>query len=94
MFKKSSDDFNSQTERNLKGKELEKNGDIEKAIELYELNVRSEFPGNFPYDCLAIIYRKKKNYDEEIRVLQKAIEVFVGERIKRNRGTQRIEGRL
>ena len=37
---------NLQAERNLKGAEFEKTGDLEKAIELYEENVAEGFKGN------------------------------------------------
>jgi tetratricopeptide (TPR) repeat protein len=63
-------------DRNLTGKELEKEGYVDNAIELYELNVKARFEGNSPYDRLTIIYRKRKQYDEEIRVLEQAISVF------------------
>jgi tetratricopeptide (TPR) repeat protein len=69
-------DFNLQVERNLKGIELERAGEVEKAIELYEANISEEFEGNHPYDRLAIIYRKYGRIDDEIRVLQEAIQVF------------------
>jgi tetratricopeptide (TPR) repeat protein len=68
--------FNKQVERNLKGEELEKQGDIEGAAALYEQNIKESFPGTQPYDRLQVIYRKQKNYDEEIRVINRAIEVF------------------
>lgn len=68
--------FDKQVERNLKGKEFEKQKDIESAIALYELNVKDEFGGTHPYDRLAILYRKQKKYDDEIRIINKAIEVF------------------
>lgn len=61
---------------NLKALELEKQGDVDTAITLYEKNVSHRFDGNCPYDRLAIIYRKKKDYDNEIRVLETAIDVF------------------
>jgi tetratricopeptide (TPR) repeat protein len=63
-------------DRNLKGIELEKEGYVDNAIELYELNVKARFDGNGPYDRLATIYRKRKQYDEEIRVLEQAVNVF------------------
>lgn len=63
-------------DRNLKGIELEKKGDIENAIILYEENVVDEFEGAHPYQRLAVIYRKRKQYDDEIKVLKKAIQVF------------------
>ncbi len=64
---------------NLKAMELEKRGDVDTAIMLYEKNVSHHFDGNFPYDRLAIIYRKKKDYDNEIRILETAIDVFTHE---------------
>lgn len=63
-------------QRNLAGIEAEKAGDIDRAIELYEQNVKEKFDGNHPYDRLAIIYHKQKKYDDEERVLLAAIDVF------------------
>lgn len=63
-------------ERNLKGRELEKRGDIEEAIRLYEQNVVDKADTPFPYNRLAIIYRKQKRLDDEIRVLEKAIKAY------------------
>lgn len=68
--------FNKQSERNLKGEELEKQGDIKGAAMLYEQNLKEGFPGTHPYDRLGILYEKEKNYEEEIRVINRAIEVF------------------
>jgi len=65
-----------QLERNLKGKELEKIGDVDGAIKLYENNAAEGCEGNHPYDRLAIIYRRKKQYLDEIRILERAIFVF------------------
>jgi len=62
--------------RNMKGIELEKQGKIDEAIELYEQNIAENCDGSHPYMRLAILYRKKKSYDNEIRVLKKAIYVF------------------
>ena len=67
---------NLQAERNLKGAEFEKNGNLEKAIELYEENVAESFKGNHPYDRLATIYKNQNDIDNEIRVLEKAIVVY------------------
>lgn len=68
--------FEKQVERNLKGSQFEKDGQIDKAVRLYERNVQENFEGNHPYDRLAIIYRKRNQIDDEIRVLEKAIWVF------------------
>jgi len=63
-------------ERNLEGQKLEKMGLIENAIEYYLANVNDQFDGNHPYDRLTTIYRKRKQYDKEIEILEKAIWVF------------------
>lgn len=68
--------FDKQLERNLKAKKLEKAGNIDGAIRLYEENIEENFEGNYPYDRLAIIYKKRNQINEEIRVLKKAIWVF------------------
>ncbi len=70
------DNFNKQMKRNLKGIELEKSGQLGKAIELYEENIRESFIGDHPYNRLAIIYKKQKKEKDQIRVLEKAIWVF------------------
>jgi hypothetical protein len=54
----------------------EKEGDLESAIAMYEANLRDGFEGNRPYDRLAIIYRKQNRADDEVRVLERAVEVF------------------
>ncbi|OXS61555.1 hypothetical protein B1B00_09095 [Bacillus sp. DSM 27956] len=73
---KKNSNFDTQLERNLKGKKLESQGKVEEAKELYLQNVNEGFDGNHPYDRLAIIFRKEKAYDKEIEVLEKAIYVF------------------
>ena len=70
------DKFDIQVERNLRGIELEKSGQIDKAIELYEENVRERFEGSHPYRRFAIIYRKLGMIEDEIRILEEAISVF------------------
>jgi len=67
---------NNMVNRNLKGRELEKECKIDEAIELYEKNIKEEFDGNYPYERLAIIYSKKGLLEDEIRVLEKAVWVF------------------
>jgi tetratricopeptide (TPR) repeat protein len=68
--------FEKQVERNLKGVQFEKEGQIDRSIELYEANIKENFEGNHPYDRLAAIYRKQGRVDDEIRVLEKAVWVF------------------
>lgn len=73
---KKSSSLNVQVDRNLEGKRLEKNGQIDKTIELYEKNVEEGFDGSHPYARLAIIYRKRKQFDDEIRILEKAVSLY------------------
>jgi len=68
--------FESQAERNLIGIELEEAGRIDEAILIYEQNVKGNFEGSHPYTRLAIIYRKRKQIDDEIRILKKAARKF------------------
>ncbi len=65
-----------QTARNLAGLEAEQAGHVEQAIALYEWNAREGFPGDWPYGRLVAIYEKRQAYDEAVRVLERAIEVF------------------
>lgn len=68
--------FDTQVQRNLMGKRLEKEGRVLEARVLYEANISESFEGSFPYRRSAILYRKRKSIDEEIRVLEKAVSVF------------------
>ena len=71
-----SNNFDAQVQRNLLGRQLEKDGRVLDAMALYEANISEDFEGSFPYRRLAIIYRKRKLLSEEVRVLEKAISVF------------------
>jgi hypothetical protein len=62
-------------ERNNRGIELEKNGNIESAIIIYEISVADDFFGTHPYDRLRIFYNKKKWYKDAIRVCQAYLDL-------------------
>ena len=55
-------------ERNLQGIKLERAGEIEKAIELYEQNIKDLYLGSHPYDRLSAIYIQRNQYEDGIRV--------------------------
>lgn len=62
---------------NDKGTALEKAGDIAQAIEVYESNIAEGcYPAAHSFDRLMILYRKAKDYANEIRVIQQAIKVL------------------
>ncbi len=62
--------------RNNSGIDLEKSGKIDDAIIVYEENVNDNVVATHSYDRLMIIYRRRKNYINEIRIIKTAIDVF------------------
>lgn len=67
-------------ELNNKGMAQEKSGEIDLAIETYEENIKScHIQAHHSYDRLMILYRKRKDYQNELRVIDAALEVFKGE---------------
>lgn len=65
------------------GVDLEKEGMIEEAIKAYEKAIIPKLPAKHPYERLAVLYRKKKDYENEIRVIKIAIDVFMKENERR-----------
>jgi len=63
-------------ERNQAAREAEKDDDLNKAIRFYEQNIREDYADKFAFERLMIIYRKHKEYENELRVIQRGIEVF------------------
>lgn len=62
---------------NNKGIELEKLGEIDAAISIYEQNIDGNcYPAFHSFDRLLVLYRKSKMYENEKRVCVKAIEVL------------------
>lgn len=64
------------TSCNLGGIELEKSGDIQGAIALYEENIAMHSTAIHSYERLMIIYHRLKDYENEKRVIETAIQVF------------------
>lgn len=67
------DDFAS---RNAKAKELEEEGYLDNAIEMYLENTSEDDTSPYPFKRLAIIYRKRKDFDNEILIINKALDMF------------------
>lgn len=67
--------LNVMVDRNLNGRTLETQGEEDKAIALYEENVSDLFDGDYPYDRLRVIYTKRKQLTEAIRVCRTFIEI-------------------
>lgn len=75
-YKKNEIDLQQTTDNNNKGIALEKEGNIASAIEVYEANLKIGYPATHSYKRLMVIYHKEKRYEDEIRVIKKAIGMF------------------
>lgn len=67
------------SELNSKGVELEKRGEIPAAIATYEECIKLRYPAIHAYWRLAVLYRKAKDKENELRVIRVALEVFPGD---------------
>lgn len=65
------------------GIDLEKEKMIDESISVYEKAIVSQLPVTHPYNRLMILYRKKKDYENEIRIINIAIRVFMKENERR-----------
>lgn len=59
-----------------KAKEAEADGELEQAAGMYERVINEKSIDDFPYDRLMIIYRKLKQYKDELRIINKAIKLY------------------
>lgn len=60
---------------NNKGIQLEKEGRIDEAISIYEQAIQIDYPTSHPYDRLMVIYRRHKDFANEIRIIKAAISM-------------------
>jgi len=56
--------------------ELERDGELEKAAPLYEDALKQHPLEELPYTRLMIIYRKLKNYEAELKIINKGLKAF------------------
>lgn len=70
-------------DRNSKGIIAERSGDIDTAIKLYEENIADGYPATHSYSRLAIIYRKLERFEDELRILDRTIDVYSKENDRR-----------
>jgi tetratricopeptide (TPR) repeat protein len=60
---------------NNEGTAYEKECNIDEAIRCYEQNIgENAYPACHAYDRLMVIYRKRKDYDSELRVIDEALK--------------------
>jgi tetratricopeptide (TPR) repeat protein len=67
------------------GIEAQGNGEIEQAINIYELLLSRNFDGTAPYRGLCEIYHNQGRFKEEIRVIKHLRKVTPKERYKSNK---------
>ncbi len=60
--------------RNAIGEQKESEGKFDDAIRVYEANVDEGANTLFPYERLAILYKRKKDFRNEQRIIKKAIK--------------------
>ena len=59
-----------------KAKEAEENGETDNATMLYERALKKEPHNELPYNRLMVLYSKEKNYEDELKILNKGIRAF------------------
>ena len=62
-------------DKNLNGKNLETQGKVNEAIALYEENISDLFDGSHSYERLRVIYTKRNQLADAIRVCRAYIEI-------------------
>jgi hypothetical protein len=67
--------FESAMERHEEAAKAEQGGDPEKAICLYETSVAEGFVGSHPYERLASLYERRRDYREALRVSEIFIQI-------------------
>ena len=63
-------------ERNDSARLAEQEDNLDRAIRLYEQNIKENYADEFAFERLMIIYRKQKEYKDELRVIKRGIELF------------------
>lgn len=64
------------TDRIKEGQEFEKQKELDKAICIYEEVIATNYPKKLPYQRLCIVYRKKKDYEKELDICDRAIQIL------------------
>jgi hypothetical protein len=63
-------------ERNTQARLAEQSGNIDRAVKLYEQNIKENYADEFAFDRLMVIYRKQKDYKDELRVINRGVALF------------------
>jgi hypothetical protein len=83
--------FEAAMQRNEEAEKALEGGDTERAINLYEISVREEFVGSYPYERLASVYESRHNPAEALRVCEAFTQLAASGKMPR--GAQRSADR-
>jgi tetratricopeptide (TPR) repeat protein len=83
--------FEAAMQRNEEAERAERNGDPERAIQLYETSIAEEFVGSHPYERLASLYERRRNPAEALRVYEAVLKLAASGKMPR--GAQRSADR-
>jgi len=76
--------FTPLVDRNTDAIKMEKRGRIDEAIVLYEMNVQDKVRALIPYERLRVLYTRRGDYENAIRICQEAMR-NLPDRVKRKR---------
>ena len=83
--------FEAAMQRNEEAERAVHNGDLERAIQLYETSIAEEFVGSHPYERLASLYERRRKPAEALRVCEAFTKLAASGKMPR--GAQRSADR-
>ena len=83
--------FEAAMERHAEAARAEQTGDPEKAIRLYEISVSEGFVGSHPYERLASLHERRRDYEAALRVCEAYLQLATSGTLPR--GAQRSADR-
>ena len=83
--------FEAAMERHAEAERALQSGDPERAIQLYEISVSEGFVGSHPYERLASLHERRRDYEAALRVSETFVQLAASGRMPR--GAQRSADR-
>lgn len=79
-------------ERNFAAMEAERRGEVDRAVVLYEQSVEEDFVESHPYERLASLYERRRDYGEALRVLEAYLRLAGSGKMPREGSVPRTGG--
>jgi hypothetical protein len=83
--------FEAAMERHAEAERAQRNGDSGRAIRLYELSVSEGFVGSHPYERLASLHERRRDYEAALKACEAYLRLAASGRMPR--GAQRSADR-